>query len=156
VTAFTIEPRNPKFGPDSPNSIIDLPVQGLMTTHGHILPNPDNPNRLTIWFSGGNIELNSDSNADTERWHKIFDSKTVQKRKFKEKTRVLGAKIVMGASPSDQMEADGTMSYKLTRPVGGHDTAYIDLVYLDETLRIARASSGIVYVFARIPVFPDE
>jgi hypothetical protein len=32
----------------------------------------------------------------------------------------------------------------------------VDIVYLDDTLRIARASSGVVYVFARVPYFPDE
>ena len=62
----------------------------------------------------------------------------------------------MGAVLPQKMEEDGRMTYDLTRPIGGHDTAYVDIVYLDECLRIARASSGTVYVFARVPYFPDE
>ena len=38
----------------------------------------------------------------------------------------------------------------------GHETAFVDILYLDETLRIARASSGVVYAFSRVPYFPDE
>jgi hypothetical protein len=152
VTAFTIEPKSKTLGPHSPNDIVDQPILGLMTTYGHVLPNPGMPNRLSVWFSGGSIEVNTDE----MRWKKVFDEKNTPKRKFKEKARVFGAKILMGASPAEQMEADGKMSYELSRPMGSHDKFYIDVLYLDETLRIARANTGAVYVFARVPYFPDE
>jgi hypothetical protein len=129
----------------------------LFTLHfsmelGYILPNPEKPNRVSIWFTGGSIEVND----DPRRWHKVFDNATLPKRKCKEQFRVLGAKLAMGAVLPQKMEEDGKMTFDLTRPLGGHETAYVDIVYLDETLRIARAKSGVVYVFARVPHFPDE
>jgi hypothetical protein len=93
---------------------------------------------------------------DPKRWHKVFDSAKMPKRTFKEQTRCLFAKVAMGAVLPQEMEEDGKMTFDLTRPIGGHETAYVDIVYLDETLRIARAKSGVVYVFARVPHFPDE
>lgn len=152
MTAFTIEAHKTSFGPDSPNLVVDRPIEGLLTTFGYILPNPEKRNRLSIWFTGGTIEVNEDH----QRWHKVFGQSKLPKRNLKEQIRVLGAKIAMGATPPEKMEQDGRMCYHLNRPFGGHEIAYVDIVYLDDTLRIARASSGVVYVFARVPYFPDE
>lgn len=121
---------------------------------GYILPNPEKPNRITVWFTGGTIEVNEDE--DYKRWQKVFDNPKLPKRTFKEKTSNLFAKVAMRAVLSQKMEEDGRMSYHLNRPLGGHDTAYVDILYLDETLRIARASSGVVYAFSRVQYFPDE
>lgn len=107
---------------------------------------------MSIWFTGGTIEVNEDH----QRWHKVFDNPKLLKRTLKEQTRTLFAKDAMGAVVPQKMEEDGRMSYHLNRPMGGHDTAFVDILYLDETLRVARASSGVVYVFARVPFFPDE
>jgi hypothetical protein len=144
VTAFSIEPRNAKFGAKSPNNKVNRPIEGLMTTYGYVLPNPDIPNRMSVWFTGGSIEVDS----DVRRWKDVFDPRALRKRKIKEKARVFGAKVVMGATPSENMEEDGKMTYKLNRPIGGHDKAYIDVLYLDHTLRIARCKFY-VHVFAR-------
>jgi hypothetical protein len=95
-------------------------------------------------------------NDDPERWHAVFDDPQLPKRTLKEQARTFFAKVAMGAVLPQEMEEDGTMTYDLTRPIGGHDTAYVDILYIDETLRIARASSGTVYAFARVPYFPDE
>jgi hypothetical protein len=124
----------------------------LLWTLGYILPNPEQPNRVSIWFTGGTIEVNEDH----KRWNKIFENPQLPKRTLKEQTRTLFAKVAMGAVLPQKMEEDGRMSYQLNRPIGGHETAFVDILYLDETLRIARASSGVVYAFARVPYFPDE
>jgi len=151
VTAFTIEPRDPKFGPNSPNQKVDQPVEGLLTTHGFALPNPDIPNRLSIWFTEGSIEVNN----DTSRWKKIFDS--VQHEEARGAHHALHHRHgAPSAASKVTMEADGRMSYKLTQPAGGHDTSYIDVLYLDNTMRVMKSSRGEIYVFARVPSFPDE
>lgn len=95
-------------------------------------------------------------NSDEERWTKVFDERNTPKRNFKERARIFGAKVLMGATPAEKMESDGKMSYELSRPMGSHDKFYIDVLYIDETLRIARANTGATYVFARVPYFPDE
>lgn len=152
VTAFTIEPKNEKFPPHTPNDMVDEPILGLMTTYGYVIPNPKMPNRLSVWFSGGSIEVNSDE----ERWRKAFDQSASPKPTLTKMSRIFGAKVQIGASPAEEMESDGKMSYELSRPLGGHDKCYIDILYLDETLRISRANTGAVYVCARVPYFPDE
>jgi len=159
VTAFTIEPHNSKYdkkGPEnhnnnsstrSPNHAVDHPIEALMTTYGYVLANPENPHRLTIWFTDGTIEVIHDAKS----WRKVFSPTTLPKRTFREQVRVhVGAKVAVGAVPSQgEMEEDGRMSYHLKRPIGGHTTAYIDILYMDGTVRIAKANNGVVYVFGK-------
>ena len=107
-----------------------------------------------MWFTGGTIEVTDPENL--KEWKKVFNKSTLPKRRLKEHTHHLGMKIFMGASSTDVMEEDGKLSYILKRPIGGHEKAYIDILYLDETVRIARSKTGNVYVCARVPYFPDE
>jgi hypothetical protein len=137
VTALTIEPGSQgQFGPDSPNQMVTHRLEGLMTTYGYALPNPDHPNRLSIWFTGGSLEVNDAD--DLDRWKQVFGSEKFPKRKWHEQARVFGAQMAMGAQPAERMESDGKMSYQLTRPIGGHEKAHMDILYLDSTLRITR------------------
>lgn len=94
-----------------------------------------------------------DDLTDMAAWQNIFE--TPEKRPLRAKARVFSARLAVGASPAGEMEADGKMSYVMRRPIGGHGVAYVDVIYLDETMRIVRGNHGTVYVSARIP-FPDE
>lgn len=155
VTAFAIEPANPAFGPDSPNRMVDKRIEGLMTTQGYAISNPNHPNRLSVWFIGGSIEVNE----DTHRWKKVFASETLPKAQggsFWDRNRLLKARSKMGASSSDYMEGDGKMSYHLKKPVAGHEISFVEIVFMDETILVMRAKTGVIYVSARIPYFPDE
>jgi hypothetical protein len=137
VTALTIEPGSQgQFGPNSPNHMVTHRLEGLMTTYGYALPNPDHPNRLSIWFTGGSLEVNDAD--DLDRWKQVFGCEHLPKRKWHEQARVLGAQMAMGAQPAERMESDGKMSYHLSRPIGGHENAHMDILYLDSTLRITR------------------
>lgn len=153
VTAIAVEPWNSELmGASSPNSKVRRPIEGLITTNGYALANPKKSNRLSVWFTGGTIEARGDS--DVAEWLSVFSD--APQRVLKEKARVLGARLVMGATPPQGMESDGKMSYELKRPIGGHDTAYVDLLYLDDTVRIVKTNTGTVHVMARVPHFPDE
>eukprot|EP00957_Ditylum_brightwellii_P167733 12769225-Ditylum_brightwellii.AAC.1 len=44
-----------------------------MTNYGYTLPDPRIPNRLSVWFTGGTIEVN-DEEYDIEEWRRIFAS----------------------------------------------------------------------------------
>ena len=92
--------------------------------------------------------------GNMQQWRSLFESPP--RRPFQAKARLLTARVVMGASPGDSMEADGKMKFTFERPIGGHGKAFVDILYLDETLRIVRGTRGDVYVFARVPSFPDE
>jgi hypothetical protein len=135
--------------PNAPNKQVRRPIKGIMTTFGYVLPDPQVPNRLSIWFTGGTLKPNNDD-YDIGEWKRIFD-KPQPSRTFGEKARVLAANLLMGAQVPTAMEDDGTMEYTFSRPLGGHGVAYMDVIYLDNTLRIVRGHRGTLFVFTRIP-----
>jgi len=73
VTAFLIEPYSPSFGPNSPNSIVQSPIRGIMTVYGYALPDPNTPDRLSVWFSGGKMECGECRKSHKfQVWKRIF------------------------------------------------------------------------------------
>mmetsp|Transcript_16678 Transcript_16678/g.25885 ORF Transcript_16678/g.25885 Transcript_16678/m.25885 type:complete len:662 (-) Transcript_16678:98-2083(-) len=151
VTAFTIEPTT-STNQSTPSTTIPIhrPIRAVMTTYGYYLPDPDTPNRLSIWFTGGSLEVN-DEVHDLQEWKSIFRPDELPKRDVSEYAKLLAAKILLGARVPDQMEEDGTMSYILKRPIGGHGSAYCDVLFMDDTLRIMQGHHGTIYVFSRVP-----
>lgn len=148
VAAFTIEPALASF-PDAPNKDVHRPIRGIMTTFGYSLPDPEVPNRHSIWFTGGRIEPNNNP-SDISEWKRLFTLHP-PRHTFGEKAKLLAVKLLMGATIPESMNSDGSMEYTFTRPLGGHGMAYVDVVYLDETLRIVRGHRGTIFVFSRLP-----
>lgn len=146
ITAFSIEPYHPDF--PSKNSDFCRPIRGIMTTYGYTVPDPTVPNRLTIWFTGGKIEPNDDD-RDVREWKQAFASPAG--RTLGEKAACLVAKLLMGATVPTSMEKDGSMAYEFTRPLGGHGLAYVDIIYVDKSLRILRGHKGTLFAFVRVP-----
>jgi len=149
ITAFTIEPNLADY-PDAPNKAVRRPIKGIMTVNGYVLPDPSTPNRLSIWFTGGTIEPNDDP-SDQREWHRFFGNQTQDGRTFGEKVRLLAVNLLLGAEAPTEMKEDGSMEFSFSRPLGGHGVAYVDVVYLDETLRIVRGHRGTILCFTRIP-----
>jgi hypothetical protein len=246
VTAFCIEPYDSDLSsmatacsgaPEkSPNRAVRHRIEGLLTTDGYVVPSPYQPNRLSIWFTGGSMEVQRTAEGSNElyEWMQVFadsiaprvihgscsdsvestrsrassrgsvvssavtaatsapdtQQKPVPLRQaslrdilvgreggFRDRTfgsrspRIQRRVVSPPGSPSPEatrhadrhqskvpvvMEPDGRMSYRLPNPIGGHDTAYVDVLYLDETLRIVQANTGTLHVMARVPYFADE
>lgn len=160
VVAFTIEPYSPSFGADSPNRIVTCPIRGIMTTYGYVLPDPTTQDRLTVWFSGGKIECGEDVESNQfQIWKEIFGCpsrnkkrKPRRRRTFREGAMVFAAQMMMGATGYDNAmdEETGELSYTFTRPVGGHAKNYVDILHLDEKIRVMRGHAGTTYAFARL------
>ena len=149
VTAFTIESPMAAF-PNAPNKDVIRPIKGIMTTYGYSLPDPDVPNRHSIWFTGGRIEPNNDV-SDVLSWKKFFTLHP-PKHSFTEKAKLLAVKLLMGATIPEEVDPeDGSMNYVFTRPLGGHGMAYVDVIFMDESLRIVRGQRGTIFVFSRVP-----
>jgi hypothetical protein len=148
MTAFTIESNLPAY-PTAPNKDVRRPIRGIMTTLGYTLPDPEVPNRHSVWITGGRIEPN-DNPVDQREWKRQF-ALNPPKHSMGEKAKLLAVKLLMGATVPTNVEQDGSISYEFTRPLGGHGVAYIDLLYVDESLRIARRHRGTVFVFSRLP-----
>jgi hypothetical protein len=154
VVAITIEPGQDRKGvqkdPADGEYVVPRRIRGILTTHGYAVPDPNVPNRLSIWFSGGSLEV-QDEPQDLQEWKKLFDSTAAPGRDLREYANILAARLLLGALVPEGMAEDGTMSFVLKRPIGGHSSAYCDIAYMDESLRIMRGHHGSVYVCTRVP-----
>lgn len=150
VAAFTIEPPQAQF-PDAPNKDVARPIRGIMTTYGYTLPDPNTPNRQSVWITGGRIEPNNDR-QDLEDWKRLFTLHP-PKHTFGQKAKLLAVKWLMGAETDkcQSMAEDGSLEYAFTRPLGGHGMAYVDTLYVDSSLRVVRGHRGTVFVFTKLP-----
>jgi len=126
-------------------------MRALMSVTGYVLPDPDTPNRLTVWFTGGKLSparLSSHDRAETddedeeeydeapiqnddgyggfEDWTAIF-AKGKWRKTLGERARAMAAKLLLGADVPNKMEEDGHMEYVLHRPIGGHAKIYVDV-----------------------------
>mmetsp|Transcript_22002 Transcript_22002/g.47831 ORF Transcript_22002/g.47831 Transcript_22002/m.47831 type:complete len:606 (+) Transcript_22002:143-1960(+) len=164
IASFTIEqpdgsPSNEDAPPDKSKKL-----RGILTSYGYALPDPTNPDRKSIWFTGGTIE--PAENDSLEEWKKIFGTTSVtsfpseappvgdttkkQSLIEAEKARTLASKILLGAVHAP-MDNQGIVGFHLKKPIGGHGSAYCDIVYnMDDTLRVMRGHSGSIYVFKRV------
>lgn len=150
VTAFTIEAAHGLAAfPNAPNKDVVRPIKGIMTTYGYSLPDPESADRHSIWFTGGSMEPNRDP-TDVAGWKKLFTLHP-PKHTFGEKAKLLAVKLLMGATVPEGMDENGRMEFSFTRPLGGHGKAYVDVIYLDDTLRIVRGHRGTIMVFSRLP-----
>jgi hypothetical protein len=161
VVAMTIEAGQDRKGNLTTNSAgndgsgnepytVPRPIRGILTTQGYSIPDPNARNRLSIWFSGGSLEV-QDECKDVDEWKRIFDADFAPDGELKEYANILASKVLLGAIAPEKMEPDGTMSFSLKRPIGGHGSVYVDILFMDATLRIMRGHHGSVYVCIRMP-----
>jgi hypothetical protein len=146
VTAFTIEPNLPEQS--TPNKDVHRPIKGIMTTYGYTLPDPTDDSRQSVWITGGKIGPNDDP-IDQAAWKTLFTEHPPHKS-FGEQAKFLAVKLLMGATMAGHMEDNGSMGYTFTRPIGGHGMAYVDTLYLDESLRIVQGHRGTIFVFSKL------
>eukprot|EP00980_Cylindrotheca_fusiformis_P028289 scaffold22589_cov138-Cylindrotheca_fusiformis.AAC.52 len=150
LTAFTIEAADGLATfPNAPNKDVDRSIRGIMTTYGYSLPDPEIPDRYSIWFTGGCIEPNNDP-SDIDGWKRLFTLHP-PKHTFGEKAKLLAVKLLMGATLPEGMDENGRMEFAFTRPIGGHGTAFVDVIYIDNCLRVVRGHRGTIMVFSRLP-----
>ena len=158
--SLTIEPGQFKAGV---NEDIPSPPRRLRATQivrGYFLPDPDTPNRLSVWFTGGKLsfaptaagalgECPDEEFGTLQDWIDLFGAE--YKRTWGEALSVIGAKLFLGASLPEGMESDGcgSMSYSLNRPYGGHGKGYVDVLYLDNDLLITRGQTGIIHAMVK-------
>lgn len=150
---LTIEADQDRKGVEAKSSdddyVVPRPIKAVLTNQGYTVPDPSVPNRLSVWFSGGTLEC-LDEDSDLDEWKRLFDSSCAPNRDLREHANILAAKLLLGALLPEEMNEDGTMSFALKRPIGGHGCAYCDILYLDNTLRITRGHHGSFYVFTKV------
>ena len=146
ITAFTIEPTQPN---SSSSRTILRPIRATMTTFGYMIPDPNEEGRNSVWMTGGRIEPN-ETKEDISLWKELFPGGKRPPHDWGAAARILAVKWLMGAQLSDEADASGAFEYSFTRPLGGHGLAYIDTLYIDESLRIVRGHRGTIFCFARV------
>jgi len=139
VVTFTINTKDSK---------LDEPLSGIITNYGYTLPDPSTPDRFTVFFSGGVLEPNE--GTDLDKWKELFGGDSTS-RYMQQKARELANKVLLGATVHESIEEDGAMTYQLNKPIGGHGDMYVDMIYLDESLRIMQGQTGSLYVMSRVP-----
>ena len=144
VVRFTVEAGQDRDG--STGGAVTRPLSGILTNYGYCIPDPDFPDRLSVWFSGGSIEV-ADPERDGEDWNRLFDPSMAPRRDLTELARVLAARVLLGANLGTS--EDGRFQYSLRRPIGGHGSVYVDVVYSDDTMKIIRGHQGTTFVFVR-------
>lgn len=147
IASFTIEGSSETSSfviPSQPREAL----HGIMINYGYCLPDPDHPDRKSIWFTGGTIEPADENRLD--EWKKVFGTKTDITAATNEgdEAKALASKILLGIV-HEEMDEKGIIGYHLNKPIGGHGLAYVDVVYIDDDLRIMRGHSGSVYVLKR-------
>ncbi len=128
-------------------------LRGIMTNYGYSLPDAEHTRRQSIWFTGGTIEPADEDEESIEAWKKVFganaaEEKSEENPQCAEKAKLLAQKILLGAV-SEPMDEYGVIGFHLCRPIGGHSSAFCDVVYMDNDLRVMKGHSGSVYVFKR-------
>lgn len=166
VIALTIEPGQFKA---AKNETIPSPPCRVRATHvvrGYFLPDPEVPNRLTVWFTGGElapappppggkhatpaeVPFGEERFGGMNDWMSLFG--VAHKRSWGESISLMGAKLFLGAELPDGMGRDGSMRYMLHRPYGGHGKGYVDVVYADSELLITKGNSGTLHVMTQKP-----
>jgi len=173
AVSMTIEPPS-TVGQPEPQGIQSptTRMRAVMSVKGYVLPDPNTPNRLTVWFIGGKLSparLASGDGGDTDDedetvceethtgedgyggfgdWTALF-AKGKWRKTLAERARAMAAKLLLGADVPNKMEEDGHMEYSLHRPVGGHGKVYVDVLYLDEDILIMRGHHGTIYAMSR-------
>jgi len=117
-------------------------VMGQLTTKGYCQRDAKIPSRFTVWFSGS--ELRPYCSDDKERWEKVFGSYfDASKLSWKDYFQDLLARWFLG------LKRVGTSKIQFSRLIGGQGNAYVDILYLDDDLRITRGNRGSIVVARR-------
>jgi len=129
----------------------DMKPKGLMTITGFILPDPFSSNRHSIWFTGGILEEDKDPGSPVSKsWSHFFGATVPEEKTLQHKAWALASNLLLGTVLPDEMdEVDGSLEFKLLRPIGGHGKQYIDHIYMDENMRIVRGHTGSIMVLTR-------
>ncbi len=118
-------------------------LQGIVHNFGVCEPTHDNI--LKVQFTGGALAPKEQN--EMEAWKATFGNQSKPpKRGLKEKLMAIGLRMMFGLVPPQGMDhKTGQVSFKMRRPPKGN----LELLYLDEELRITRGERGTVLVCER-------
>lgn len=147
-----MEIERPNKGDDN-TAPIKLPAKLI----NHATCTPGSPTRLSVKFTGGILKPNFDLDAPehnqmTTAWKQIFEGAITKEaesqsifQKLKSGASNALMSLIMGLIPPVDTE-ELTQTYSIARPIAGH----LDMLYLDEDLRISKGNRGTIVVVERV------
>jgi hypothetical protein len=119
-------------------------LQGIVHNEG--ICEPTNDNILQVQFTGGALAPKEQN--DLEAWKAIFGNQSKPStRGLKERLMTSVLRMMFGIVPPQEMDRKtGRVSFKMQRSPKGK----LELLYLDEELRITRGERGTVLVCERL------
>lgn len=115
------------------------PLKGIVRNLGICYPIDDHI--LQVKFTGG--ILAPQEGEDLASWKQLFSTQRSPKKGLKEKLMSIGLKWLFGLVPPTEMNpTTGELSFEMKRSPKGH----LEVLYLDEELRITRGEKGTILV----------
>ncbi|CAM9667944.1 unnamed protein product, partial [Choristocarpus tenellus] len=120
-------------------------LRGRLILEGSCEEHPKRSDRLNVRFLSGYIE--PDDGQDLDAWCAVIGQRDgASKKRLKARAVELMLKLVFGyRPPRGGLGEHGEMSYTMTRPPKGS----LDILYLDEELRVTRGQRGSVIIVER-------
>ncbi|CAN0543851.1 unnamed protein product, partial [Ectocarpus sp. 12 AP-2014] len=123
-------------------------LRGRVEISGTCWEDPSIPERVLVRFSKGSIE--PDEGQDLDAWRKVIGnprrnpSEGIETPLFSYFRR---PQVVFGfQGPADDLGPRGELSYEMKRSPQG----YLDIIYLDEEMRVTRGQQGALVVVDRV------
>lgn len=138
---------------DQHNGIQDSDIEAIMHNTAICYPSPDIDNRIMVTFTGSSLTpKNKNDKAMGLKWNKNFAN--AYRKADVERTvfgRLLrgGLKWFLGMtfpSDADSSDEEHVFSFEMKKPM----TGYLDILYLDEDVRITKGNRGTIVVADRI------
>ena len=126
-------------------------LRGVTAIKGVVAEDPSDSKRLVIKFSTGTIE--PEDGQDLDSWNKVIGVKDATDKEsigplswVKGKATGLMLKLVLGfRGPADELGSRGELSYEMRRS----PSATLDVIYIDDEMRVTRGNKGAVVVATR-------
>mmetsp|Transcript_5706 Transcript_5706/g.23719 ORF Transcript_5706/g.23719 Transcript_5706/m.23719 type:complete len:258 (-) Transcript_5706:418-1191(-) len=142
-------------------TVLDHPkaggLRGTITTYGYCAPSEkkadDASHRLDCWFVGGDLapyDAAAMTHDEKRAWADLFGREAKEderRRTFVSRVGLWFVSVALGINLNPVNPAEGRQSYTVGRPVVGH----VDVLYVDENLRVTRGNRNTLVVLQRTP-----
>ncbi|EOD18520.1 hypothetical protein EMIHUDRAFT_458921 [Emiliania huxleyi CCMP1516] len=122
------------------------PLAATMENVAECTPVDGNPGRMAVKFGGGC--LRPADGAPSEAWRDTFAAPGSSADLSRmQRFQLWVARRLFGLRRAEEVTADGTMTYEMPRAPEG----YLDILFLDEDLRVTRGNRGSIVIAERLP-----
>jgi len=118
-------------------------MSGMLTVSGNVELDPKVRARMKVRFTGG--EIRPGPGTPISEWNSVFEEQNMRGMSTGQKLTQWIAKIAFGLIRPTGADPEGVVSYEMTKAPKG----YLDVLFLDEDLRITRGNRGTIVVATR-------